>query len=423
VDYVRRLVDDQLDELLPILPAIAVEGAKGVGKTATTAARAAHTYSLDRAATRSIVADDPEVITKDHGTTFIDEWQRVPETWDVVRRAVDDGAEPGRFLLAGSATPDPKANLHSGAGRIVRLMMRPMSLPERRIAAPTVSLRSLTSPDESEVGGDTSLTVVDYVSEILQSGFPGIRRAAPAARPYLLDSYIDRIVDHDVAEVGDTVRHPEALRQWLTAYGAASATTASYASLLNASTPGEEAKPSKQTTMAYRNLLRRMWVLDPIPAWAPGLANLAALGQSPKHHLVDPALAARLVGATADSLIHGDGPATPHQSSTFLGALFESLAVQTVRVLAQSLGLKVFHLRTHGGAHEVDLLVQRPDLTVVAIEVKLSSMVRPGDVAQLNWLREQLPDLVMDQVVLNTGPQAYRRKDGVAVVPLALLGL
>ncbi|MDR2974269.1 MAG: DUF4143 domain-containing protein [Propionibacteriaceae bacterium] len=423
MEYARRLVDDQLDELLPLLPAIALEGAKGVGKTATATARADRAYSLDRDVTRSIVAGDPEIILRDQGTAFVDEWQRVPSTWEVVRRAVDDGVEPGRFLLAGSAAPSPEAKLHSGAGRIVRLMMRPMSLPERQIAQPTVSLGSLMAQGQSEVSGDSSLTVVDYAAEIVESGFPGVRQARPAARPYLLDSYIDRIVDHDTSEAGEVVRHPESLLQWLTAYGAASATTASYASLLNAATPAEDHKPSKPTTATYRNLLRRMWILDPIPAWAPSLANLAALGQSPKHHLVDPALAARLVGASIDSLIDGDGPATTHNGGTFLGALFESLAAQTVRVLAQRLGAKVFHLRTHGGAHEVDLIVQRPDLKIVAIEVKLSAMVRPADVAQLMWLDAELPGMVVDKVVLNTGPQAYRRKDGIAVVPLGLLGV
>ncbi|MDR0285142.1 MAG: DUF4143 domain-containing protein [Propionibacteriaceae bacterium] len=420
--YSRRLVDNQLDTLLPLLPAIAVEGAKGVGKTETATGRATQTYALDDPTTFAMVEATPELVLRESPTTFIDEWQRVPSTWDLVRRAVDRGAPPGRFLLAGSASPAPQARPHSGAGRIVRLMMRPMSLPERGVAVPTVSLATLLEGGAPDVGGRTTVTLDTYTAEILSSGFPGIRFALPNARPFLLDSYLDRLVDHDIPEAGHQVRRPGALTQWLTAMGAATATTASYASLLTAATPGDDPKPSKVTAMAYRDLLASIWVLEPLPAWSPHLGGLKYLGQSPKHHLVDPALAARLVGATAQSLVRGDGPRRGGED-VFLGALFESLAVQTLRCLAQTAGAKVSHLRTQGGDHEVDIIVQRPDLKILAFEVKLGSTVRPSDVTQLTWLRDQLPDLVVDTVLLNTGPEAYRRRDGVAVVPLALLGV
>jgi len=424
MDYSRRLVDRQLDELLPLLPAVSIEGAKGVGKTVTATARASQVFSLDTPSTRAIVQDNPELVVSrvsDKATIFIDEWQRVPSTWDLVRRAVDQGAQPGQFILAGSAAPNPKAKPHSGAGRIVRLVMRPMSLPERDVETPSVSLRALLEGTVPEVGGSTSLTVTNYAEEVLSSGFPGIRSALPAARPHILDSYVQHIVDHDIPESGQEVRRPASLLHWLTAYGAATASTASYSSLLTAATPGEDLKPSKVTAITYRDLLQRIWVLEPLPAWSPVLASLKYLGQAPKHHLVDPALAARLVGATQDSLVSGNGP-KDHGEGVFLGALFESLAVQTIRCLAQANGAKVFHLRTQGGVHEIDAIVQRPDLRIVAFEIKLSSIVRPADVAHLNWLQTQVPDLVLDKVLLNTGSEAYRRQDGVAVVPLALLG-
>jgi len=419
--YVRRLVDDQLDELLTLLPAISIEGAKGVGKTETAGKRATSAFALDVPATLTMVGANPELVLMGDPTTFIDEWQRVPSTWDLVRRAVDEGAPPGRFLLAGSASPDPKTKPHSGAGRIVRLMMRPMSLPERGVETPTVSMASLLSGGLPNIGGATSVHLAAYADEIMNSGFPGIRAALPAARPYLLDSYISRIVEHDIPETGQDVRRPTSLLQWLTAYGAGTATTASYASLLSAATPAEEAKPSKVTAMVYRDLLQRIWVLDPLPAWSPMLGGLKYLSQAPKHHLVDPALAARLVGATPVSLLNGEGPKR-HGEDVFFGALFESLATQTVRTLAQTVGAKVFHLRTQGGDHEIDLIVQRPDLKIVAIEAKLSSIVRPADVAHLLWLKSAMRELVLDTVLVNAGPEAYRRKDGVAVVPLALLG-
>jgi len=421
MEYSRRLVDLTLDRLLPSLPAIALEGAKGVGKTATASQRCDDVFSLDKGATRTLIALDPEIILASQGTTFIDEWQLVPEVWDVVRHAVDDGAAPGRFVLAGSAGPQPGTRIHSGAGRIVRVMMRPMSLPERGLETPTVSLSELLSGSHPDIDGRTGMVTADYAEEIVASGFPGIRRVDASVRGDLLDSYIDRIVDHDIDEAGSNIRRPAALREWLAAYGAATGTTASYSSILRAATPGQEDKPAKQTAMTYRDLLQRMWILDPLPAWVPGSTPLMRLAQSPKHHLVDPALAARLAGATFSSLIRGEGPA--HHDNTFLGALFESLGAQTVRSLAQVAGAKTYHMRVQGGEHEIDIIVERPDRKILAIETKLSPMVRPADVAHVNWLETQIPDLLLDRIILNTGDRAYRRKDGVAVIPLSLLGL
>jgi predicted AAA+ superfamily ATPase len=423
MDYRPRFIDLALADMLDAVSAIALEGAKGVGKTATATLRAASVFSADRQASAEIVSGNPEVVLQAEKPVFIDEWQLVPSVWNEIRHAVDDGAEPGSFILAGSASPKPGVNLHSGAGRIVRLMMRPMSLPERGFDSPTVSLQQLLSDPDAPITGSTTKTVSDYTQEILASGFPGIRSANEKGRGYLLDSYLDRIIDHDVVEAGAAVRRPQALMGWLRAYAAATATTTSYASLLEAATPGDEnGRPAKQTTTAYRELLGRMFVLDPIDAWLPGFSHLKRLGQAPKHHLVDPALAAKLVGSTADTLLRGEGPSS-HRDGTFLGALFESLAAQTIRVLAQAANMKVFHMRTQGGDHEVDLIVQRPDGKVVAIEVKLSSMVRPADVAQLKYLDENAPGTVINKVLLNTGEHAYRRKDGIAVVPLALIGL
>ncbi len=423
MEYVRRILDDQLDTMMRVLPAIAIEGAKGVGKTATALQRAKTVYTLDDDETLDIVEGNPSVVTRSEGTTFIDEWQLAPSVWNTVRHAVDDGAPSGRYLLAGSAHPRTEARLHSGAGRIVRLLMRPLSLPERGIEQATVSLTNLLAGGSPEVTGTTTIDVHDYAHEILASGFPGFRTADAEARLYLLRSYLDRIIDHDLDQSGTAVRRPDTLREWLNAYGAASATTASYTSILAAATPGQESKPHKQTAMNYRDLLQRLWILDPLPAWLPSVAHLDRLGQSPKHHLVDPALAALGVGATAASLLQGDGPTTIKRDSSFLGALFESLAAQTVRVLAEANGATVKHFRQRGGDHEVDLIIERPDRRVLAAEVKLSQTVRPADVTNLNWLTSKAGDLIIDSIILNTGTRAYRRPDGVAVVPLALLGM
>lgn len=150
------------------------------------------------------------------GTVLFDESQRLPQIWDQVRRAVDDGAPPGRFLLTGSATAT--ATTHSGAGRIVTLRMRPMSLAERGITAPTVSLRTLLKGDREEVVGTTDVGLETYVEEIVQSGFPGIRTLSARAAHAQLDGYISRVVEHDFPDQGHLVRRPASLLGWLRAY-------------------------------------------------------------------------------------------------------------------------------------------------------------------------------------------------------------
>lgn len=149
---------------------------------------------------------------------------------------------------------------------------------------------------------------------------------------------------------------------------------------------------------------------------------LKRLTFSPKHHLVDPALAARLAGVGARGLLVGEGEMISPTTSTWLGALFESLAVQSVRVYADAFGAQVSHLRTKNGDHEVDIIVETPEQKVIALEAKLSDTVSDDDVKHLRWLKSQIGPRLTDAVVLNTGPYAYRRPDGVAVVPLALLG-
>lgn len=420
--YLRRTVDEELDELARHLPAIALEGAKGVGKTATALERAATARRLDDPAELAIARADPRRLVNGKPPVLVDEWQRLPETWDLVRRAVDDGAGPGSFLLTGSAVPVP-GPVHSGAGRIVSLRMRPMTLTERGVEQPTVSLRSLLAGDREPVAGRTAVGLDDYVREIVTSGFPGIRQLRGRALRAQLDGYLERVCTRDFEEAGNRRVDREGLRRWLTAYAAASSTTASYETIRDAATGGEGDKPARSTTIPYREVLERLWVLDPVPAWLPSRNRLARLARAPKHQLVDPALVLRLLGADERTLLEGvePGPLLP-RDTTLLGACFESLATLCVRVAAQAAEARVGHFRLHSGRREIDLIVERADRRVLGIEVKLAQVVDDSDVAHLRWLRQELGDDVLDAVIVTTGPEAYRRSDGIAVVPLALLG-
>ncbi|GEP37521.1 ATPase AAA [Nocardioides psychrotolerans] len=346
MEYRRRVIDELLDDLFPHLAAIALEGAKGVGKTATAKQRARTVVSLDLRAQREIVAADVDYVTRLPPPVLIDEWQLQPSVWDRVRNAVDDDSRGSQFLLAGSAGVDPGVRIHSGAGRIVSLPMRPLSMAERGVQDPTVSISELLSGSRPVITGRSGVGLSLYVDEILRSGFPGIRDLPERARTVQLDSYVSRIVEKELPENGLNVRRPEAVRAWLIAYAAATATDAAYTKILDAATAGIVDKPSRATVDNYREHLSRIFVLDPVPAWVPMFNPLKRLTLSPKHHLVDPALAARLVGVGRAGLLQGAGDRVSAATGTWLGALYESLVVQSVRVYAASASAQVGHLRT-----------------------------------------------------------------------------
>lgn len=418
VAYLPRIVDAELDALSEA-PAVSVEGPRGVGKTETALRRARTVHRLDdpdqlavlRAAPRRVAAGEPPVL--------IDEWQRLPRSWDLVRRAVDDDPVGSRFLLTGSASP-AEAPTHTGAGRIITVRMRPMSLAERGLDTSTVSLGDLLAGSRPDLGGATRIDVEQYAEEITRSGFPGLRVQPNRIRLGLLDGYIDRIVEHDIHGFGHRFRNRIGLRSWMAAYAAASSTPASFEKIRDAASAGEADKPSRTTAIPYRIALEGLWMIEEVPAWSPSRNRLRGLASAPVHQMADPAIAARLLGVDADGLL--DGRSAWSGDGPLLGALFESLVTLSVRVYAQASEARVCHLRTHSGKHEVDLIVERPDGGIVALEVKLASTVEDADLRHLRWLADRVGPRLVDAAVVTTGREAYRRLDGIGVIPAALLG-
>lgn len=424
--YCRRVVDDELDELLPHLPAVSLDGARGVGKTTTALQRAGAVFRLDDPGTLEIVTADPKRLARGAEPIVVDEWQRYPPSWDIVRRAVDEDPRPGRFILTGSAAPADRPT-HSGAGRIVSVRMRPLALSERwagrSLLPPTVSLSELAAGGRPDVDGETEAGLEDYAAEIAGGGFPGLRDLSGRARRAALRGYVDRLIEADFVEAGRRVRNREALLRWMTAYAAATSTTASYEKIRGAAAGGHGDKPNRKAAARYIDALERLWMIDPVPAWTPARSRFTKLTGGPKHHLADPALAVTLLGLGVGALLGGSpaGPPIP-RGGTLLGALFESLAALNLRVYAQACEAGVRHLRKRGAQREVDFVVVRPDDRVVAVEVKLSQSVDDRDVRHLRWLSGELGEDLLDAVVMTTGAAAYRRADGIAVVPAALLG-
>ncbi|MCY4664172.1 MAG: DUF4143 domain-containing protein [Acidimicrobiaceae bacterium] len=407
--YRPRVIDSEISELLAVLPAISLEGPRAVGKTRTAQQFANTVYNLDDPDTLQAARRDPAMLSEGAEPILIDEWQRLPAAWDLVRRSVDEEFRPGRFLLTGSARPN-QLPTHSGAGRIVTLRMWTMSLAERWSAA-TVSLADLLTGLKPEVRGTTDLRWPDYAAAIVGGGFPGWQATTGRAADLLVDGYLHRIVEHEFPQSGRSVRRPATLRRWLAAYAAAVSTTASYEAIRDAATSGEHDKPSKVTTMAYREILEHMWVAEPVPAWTPAANRLSRLKRSPKHQLADTSLAARLLNVRADTLT----------DAGLAGQLFESLVTRDLRVYAQSADARVNHMRTWNDDREVDLIVEHAD-GIVAMEVKTAARVDPRDTRHLRWLADRLGPALLDAAVVHTGAEAYRDDDGIAIIPAALLG-
>lgn len=398
--------------MLAGLPAILIEGVRAVGKTETARRVCADEMLLDDPNVYEMVRNNPfAAVTGWREPLLVDEWQHIGPVFDGVRRQVDEDYRPGRFVLTGSARPE-RITAHSGAGRIAVLRMRPMTLPERGAAAPQVSLSQLLEEGEDSVGGRTEFGLDEYAEEIGLSGFPGIR-LRPGASRMQISGYIENIIQRDIEVSGYRSRKPESLRRWLEAFAAVTSTTASLEKVRVAATRGDGSAPGRRAALDYYEALGRLWVVDDLPGWTPTMDKLSSVNQTPKRHLADPALALALLNRDPSSLT---------TDREFFGKLFESLVALTVRVFAQAANAEVFHLRTKGGRQEVDFIVETGEGRVLVLEAKLSRHVEAGDVDHLHWLRNRLGSRWIDGAVINTGSFAHRRQDGIAVIPLALLG-
>lgn len=415
--YKRRIVDDVLDALMPQLPAILLDGPKAVGKTSTATQRARTIKRLDRSDERSLAAANPDWITQGEKPILLDEWQRSPDVWGEIKSAVDRDFTGGQYLLTGSL---PSTETHSGAGRITAVRMRPLSIAERTIEQPTVSLKKLLD-GSANIEGETSTGINDYTIEMTVSGFPAIRTLSGRALRVALDGYIDRIIDADIREVGLSIRKPASLRSWITAYAAATATTASWETIRDAANSGSHEPPAKTTVIPYRDALTRLRVLDELPAWTPSHNPFTKVSLTAKHFLADPALALRLMNYDSETIQTASGFGKAKFDSPLIGRMFEALAVQSVQTYVQAAFASVSHFRDMNGRHEIDMIIEREDGKVLAVEVKLSATPDPADGKHLKWLKSEIEEQLIDLVVIYAGKYAYRHND-IAYVPLALLG-
>jgi hypothetical protein len=347
---------------------------------------------------------------------LIDEWQKVTESWTLVKKAVDIDYSGGQFLLTGSL---PDAGTHSGAGRITSLRMRPMSFAERGLEKSTISFSDLLN-GKAAVQGETNYGPAQYGEEIARSGFFGIRGLEGSALDVALDGYIERNIDTEMKDVGLNVRRPATLRAWMASYAAATATNAKWETIGDAANQGSRQSPAKSTVIPYRDALTRLRILDELPPWLRTRNQFTRVSAASKHYLADPALAMRLLSKSPSQLNSRAGYESHTSDKPLFGRMFEALVALEVRSAAEASFSKVMHFRDARGLREIDFIVERIDGKILAIEVKLAEVITDDDCHHLNWLELHLGSELIDKVVIYSGRHAYRQ-NGVALIPLALL--
>jgi len=413
--YQSRIVDAELVSRLEATGAVVIEGPKACGKTATARRIAASEALLDvDSEARRAAAVDPGLVLGGATPRLIDEWQLEPAIWNHVRRAVDDRRSPGQFILTGSAVPPDDITRHTGAGRITRLRMRPMTLFEVGASSGEISLERLLAGEPAR-GADAGLKVADLAREIARGGWPGLRGLAlePALRA--VRDYLEEICRVDVSRVDEKRRDPDKVRALLRSL-ARNVSTHAAATTLAADTGGADGPLKDETVSGYLHTLGRLMIVEDQPAWAPHLRSRRALRSAAKRHFVDPSLAVAALRATPERLL---------RDMKLLGFLFESLVVRDLRVYAQAADASVLQYRDSHGV-EVDAIVETADGRWAAFEVKLGAGQIEDGARSLHRFARQIDTERSGSpaalgVIVATG-YGYRREDGITVIPIGVLG-
>ena len=415
--YLHRIADNEIERRLGAMGAVVVEGPKACGKTATARQHAASEVLLDVDQTaRTAIGFNPDLVLEGPTPRLIDEWQVAPEIWNHVRRAIDDRQEPGQFILTGSAVSADDTVRHTGAGRLTRLRMRPMSLYELGASTGEVSLRALLEGEHEQ--GVRSELEADALFELVSvGGWPGHLSRTPTNALQANRDYLEEVRRVDINRVDGVARDPERVARFLRSYARNVATHASM-STIAADTGGEDGPLKDHTALEYANALGRLMVIEDQPAWAPHLRSKSILRNAPKRHFVDPSLAVAALRASPKYL---------REDLELFGFLFESLVVRDFRVYAQAADADVYHYRDNTGL-EIDTVVATGAGPWAAFEVKLGGEARIEEAAA-NLLKfrnrvdtQRCGDPAALAVVVGSGTYAYRREDGIWVLPIGVCG-
>jgi predicted AAA+ superfamily ATPase len=406
-EYLPRLVDDLVTDLVATAPAVMITGPRAAGKTTTAARHVVDIARLDRPAEAAAFRADPDAALQARPTPLlIDEWQVVPEVLGAVKRAVDADPRPGRFVITGSVRADLEDQTWPGTGRILRVPIWP--LVQREIAGlsagPGLFDRIIEHGLDGVIAPKDPPDLTGYLELATAGGMPpAVLGGDSRSRRRWYASYLDQLVTRDAAGIAEG-RDPVRLRRYVDVLAENTAGLPSDAALLDAGAI------NARTAAGYDRLLQSLGVLDIVPAWSTN--RLKRLTQRGKRYLTDTGLTAGALRVDAGDLL---------REGDLLGRMIDTYVAAQVRAeIASSDRLPgLFHLRDRDG-HEVDLLLDYGRRGLIGVEIKASAAPTRADSGSLRWLQQQLPDLRAG-VVLHTGARVYRLDDGIAAVPIAAL--
>lgn len=409
--YRPRLVDPLLDELLTQVSAVMVTGPRATGKTTMATRRAATVVQLNAEAQAAAFAADPDSALRGlPEPVLLDEWQEVPGVFGAARRAVDLDPRPNRFLLTGSVRAEHDNEVWPGTGRFLRVAMHPMTVRERVGDARAKSFFDKVAVGDALVVPPDTPDLRGYMELSMASGFPNAALLLSGRpRRMWLQSYLEDLLTHDVEDLEEPAtkrRDTERLRRYFEAYALNSAGVADHKTIFDA------AGVTKVTAASYERLLMRLLVVDQMPAWTSN--RLKRLVRAPKRYVIDAALIAAALRLNSEGVLR-DG--------NMLGRILDTFVVAQLRpeaVVADS-EPRMYHLRTEGGRHEVDVVAELGGERVIGIEIKAAAAPTAADAKHLRWLKAELGERLIGGVVLHTGPRLYELADGIVAAPISTL--
>ena len=411
--YLQRICDKLLASKLESSGAVLIEGAKWCGKTSTaqkSSRSAVFLQDPDKTASYLAAADTkPSLLLNGETPRLVDEWQMAPVLWDAVRFEVDKRNKLGQFILTGSAVPSDNVVAHTGTGRISRLLMRPMSLFESKDSNGSVSLKDLFEGKE-DIAASSDLTVEKIAYLICRGGWPAAVSQKETIALKMAANYVESVINMDVQRVDGIEKNPERVRKLLRSLARNISTMASGQTIM-ADMKSDDAGISEKTLTGYLNALRRIFVVEDSPAWMPSLRSKTAIRTSPKRNFVDPSIATSVMRTNAGGLLD--------DFETF-GFMFESLCTRDMRIYSQANDGAIFHYRDKNNL-ESDMIASLRDGRWAPIEVKLGNRQIDEAAKNLLSLKSKIDTKKMGApsflMVITGGEFAYRRDDGVFVVP------
>lgn len=420
-EYRNRIVDTILQDKLEAKGAVLIEGPKWCGKTTTAGQKAASILHMDKPSEKeqnlSLAKINPLRLLKGDTPRLIDEWQLAPTLWDTIRYEVDQRAKMGQFILTGSAVPpDTKEITHSGTGRFSWLMMRPMSLFESGDSSGEVSLKELFSGN-LDIDGENQNDIEKLAFLICRGGWPGAIDLKEKAALQQAFDYYDGVVKSDINRADGNNKNEERVKRIMRSFSRNQGSQVANTVIAGDILANDSTSINEDTVHTYIDALKKIFVIEDMSAWNPNLRSKSAIRTSDTRYYVDPSIAVASLGVGPDDLIN--------DLNTY-GLFFETLCVRDLRVFAESLDGSVYHYRDNTGL-ECDAVVHLRNGKYGLIEIKLGGDTLINEGAEnLKKLAEKIDTTKMKNpsflmVLTGVGQYAYKREDGVLVVPIGCL--